>query len=279
MNRTVVVLIVLVAAGAARAGEWAIGEKRNVGTWLEVRRITESAWVVTEPRCFAANALLVRMADGSIVLCDAPTTAGATRQLLSFVRVEFGRPIDVAINSHFHADASGGNVALIEAGVTVYGSARTAELIAERGDALKQMMIENFANDPPVQEVFRKTRFVPPSKTFPEGQGLELRFGAEIVRVIDPGPAHSEDNCVIYFPAQRILFGGCMIRVGDSIGYVDDADVEHWPTAVRSLMDLQVDHVVPGHGLNFSPDLLKSTIDVVEAHRASSASAPAADKN
>lgn len=279
MKWMLVPLLILLPTATVRAGEWAIGEKRNVATWLEVRRITDSAWVVTEPRCFAANALLVRMADGSIVLCDAPTTAGATRQLLSFVRVEFGRPIDVAINSHFHADASGGNVALIEAGVTVYGSARTAELIGERGEGLKQTLIENFENDPAVQEAFRKTRFVPPSKTFPEGEGLELRFGEEVVRVIDPGPAHAEDNCVTYFPSQRILFGGCMVRGGDSIGYVGDADIEHWPTAVRSLLELEVDHVIPGHGLNFSPDLLKSTIDVVEAHRASSASAPAAEKN
>lgn len=265
MKRCLPVLLVSWLAGPARADEQS--------SWLRIDKLSDDLYVISEPNCFAANTLLVRMADGSLVLCDAPVTAAATQELLDWVRRAFGRPIDVAINSHFHADASGGNDVLIRAGVTVYGSERTAELIRERGESLKQMLMENFADEPAVQSAIRNTRIVPPSKTFPEGEGLELHFGEEIVRVIDPGPAHSEDNCVTYFPSKRILFGCCMIRGGDSIGYIGDADVDHWPAAVRSLLELEVDYVIPGHGARYTPDLLRKTLAIVEAHRAASSAA------
>lgn len=271
MRRLVAVSLLALFASSVRA------QNRAIGQWLGVHRLTDDAYVVTEPRCFAANTLVVRMDDGSVVLCDAPVTAIETQALLDWSRATLGRPIDVAINSHFHADASGGNDVLIRAGVTVYGSERTAALIRERGESMKQILIESFAGEHDVQSAIRATTFVPPSRTFPEGEGLELQFGDETVRIIDPGAAHSEDNCVTYFPSKRILFGSCMIRGGESIGYVGNANVDHWPTAVRSLLDLDVQFVIPGHGAKFSPSLLKSTIDVVDAYRASSGTS--ADKN
>lgn len=257
--------------------DWPVGERRDVGEWLSIERLTDRAFVINEPRTWSANELVVQMADGSIVLCDAPSHAASTRELMEWVQRRFGRPIDVAINSHYHADASGGNDELIRAGVTVWSSAETARLTREKGETLMRSVAEGFAKQPAVQQAFATTHIVPATKTFPEGDGVALKFGNEIVRVIDPGPAHATDNVVTWFPAQRILFGGCMIKIGSSIGYTGDADVDHWPAAVRSLMSLDAEFVIPGHGRSYSPDLLQNTIDIVERYRA--ASAENADRN
>ena len=43
----------------------------------------------------------------------------------------------------------------------------------------------------------------------------------------------------MHFPARRLLFGGCLIKTGHTIGNTADADLGHWEAAVRSLERLQ----------------------------------------
>lgn len=67
-----------------------------------------------------------------------------------------------------------------------------------------------------------------------------------------PGAGHAPDNIVVYFPRQRVLFGGCLLRpdTATTVGNVADADVGHWPhtvAAVRATYPL-ARVVVPGHG-------------------------------
>ncbi len=51
-----------------------------------------------------------------------------------------------------------------------------------------------------------------------------------------PGAGHTKDNVVVYFPKERILFGGCFIKDNKAtgMGNIADADLAAWPGISRA---------------------------------------------
>lgn len=230
---------------------------------LRIRRIAEDTWIVTHDSPWPANSLLARMPDGTVLLVDTPYTDEATRALLDFARARFGPAPLVAINSHFHPDALGGNRTLAAAGVRIVGSTHTARLTREHAATMRAQLAEWLADRPEVAARFASYDPLPPSETFEAEQGLVLRFGGEEVRVVFPGAAHSPDNVVVHVPSRDVLFGGCMVMAGDRVGNLSDADVEAWPAAIERLRGLRAGVIVPGHGDRTDPGLLDHTLSLL----------------
>lgn len=244
-----------------------VADGSRIDAELSVRKIADNAFVVTHEPFYAANVLVMRMADGSVVLCSSPYESQATRALVRWVRETFHPSRIVAINTHFHFDGTGGNDAYRELGVTTYASDHTQALLKEKNEQLKTEWARDFEDDDQRKRV-EAMKIVPAQNTFPEKDGLVLQFGDEQVRVVYPGAGHSPDNVVVFFPARGILFGGCMIKASRSVGYVGHADLEHWEASVEAARALGAKIVVPGHGQVSGPDLFDLTIAVVRDARA-----------
>lgn len=234
---------------------------------LKVQRAARDAYVIThDAGIVPANILVVRMPDGTLVLCSSPYDTETTRAMLRWLHDTFSPPRIVAINTHFHPDGSAGNEAFAQEGVETYASEMTQKLIESRGAEVLGMTAR--AMGEPLRAPMERTQIVAAKHTFDAREGLSLTFGGESLRVVYPGPAHSPDNVVVHFPARKLLFGGCMIRAATaSIGYKGDADIENWEAATRSLVSLAPEVVVPGHGAIGGADLLEHTIDVSHAAR------------
>jgi len=222
------------------------------------RPVAEGVWVVTHEGPFSANSLVAEMPDSTLLLADTPPTDDATRRLLRWLHARFGPRAIVAVNSHFHMDAAGGNAAILAAGGTVYASSATVELLRTRGESVRNELAQMFRGTPD-GERFAETPVALPNRVFPLSEGITLEFGGEAVRVIHPGPAHSSDNVVVFFPDRRVLFGGCMVIGMDRVGYTGDADLARWPASLRVLEALAAVHVIPGHGERFEADVLDHT--------------------
>ena len=241
----------------------------QVGTDLWIEPIQEGVYRVTHSYPWPANSLVVEMANSELLLVDTPYTPRATEELLDWVAAEFGERQITAINTGFHCDNLGGNGALIDHGIPVYGSDRTARLLAERGEASRQQTLK-WLEAPEFEryrEAHRKLVFVPPTRRFELDKGLRLAFGEESVRVCFPGPSHAPDNVVVYFPARRLLFGGCMVLGAGKLGNIADADLLAWPQSVRNLLQFDAGTVVPGHGDRHEPILIHETIRLLDQHR------------
>jgi metallo-beta-lactamase class B len=172
----------------------------------------------------------------------------------------------VAINTHWHMDGTGGNAAYREAGVETYASTHTQALSLGRGARMREHAAEGLP--PAVAQHVLATPVVAAEHTFEESAGLTLAFGEETIEVMYPGPAHSQDNVVVHLPARRILFGGCMLKVGNSLGYLGDASLDTWEAALSRLASLEATIVVPGHGRTGGPEIIGNTLRLVRAARA-----------
>jgi len=231
---------------------------------LKVRHIQEGAFVFTHAFPWDANSLVV--VEGShLVMVDTPYTPQATRDMLDWLEDQLGPKDVVAINTHFHIDNLGGNASLIELRIPVYGSELTAQLLSERGDAVLAKTVEwmQANEDPRYAEAFASFPLVPPTKTFNLNDGLVLNFGDENVQVFFPGPTHAPDNVVVYFPARKLLFGGCMIIGLEAVGNTTDSNLEAWPESIRSLDQFDFDILVPGHGKRLDPGLMMHTTQLL----------------
>ncbi|HNT76116.1 MAG TPA: MBL fold metallo-hydrolase [Anaerolineae bacterium] len=232
---------------------------------LYAREVQAGVFVITHAFPWPGNSMLVEMADGTLVLVDTPYTPEATQTVLEWAEKQLGKRDIVAINTGYHYDNLGGNVYLLEQGIPIYGSDLTGQLLAERGDALRAMTLDwlKAPKDKAYYDAHQTLPYVAPDHPFPLDEGLQLTFGDETVEVYYPGLSHTPDNVVVYFPGRKLLFGGCMLIGGDSVGNTADADMKAWPESVRNLARFDVDVVIPGHGERLDPQLIEHTVELI----------------
>ena len=237
-----VLAIALAACTSPRAPEPAA--ETRLSEDVQVSRIAPGLWVHTTwmelgGAPYPANGMLLETPDGS-VLIDTGWNDAQTETLLAWAARELGRPVRRAYVTHAHNDRMGGVGALRRAGVPVQGSALTVEIAARQGL-------------PALEEV---TGLV----TGAVGMGgFELFY---------PGAGHTRDNVVAWFPEQRVLFGGCLIKsdTATTVGNVADADVPSWPRAVARVRERYpaTRIVVPGHGAVSGPAAFRATEQLIE---------------
>ncbi len=266
-------LLALPIANGATANE-----KRNtLSENLSVTEIEKDVFIVTHSIPWASNSLLIRASNSDCILVNTLCDNQGAKMLVDWIKNNFGEVNLVAINTGFHVDNLGGNEFLLSRGIAVYGSNLTAKLIAERGQAEKSWLLEELKSpeNKKYYDVYKNLTFMPPNHIFDINEGLHLKIGDEDVNVFYPGPSHTIDNVVVYFPKRKILFGGCMIKSLNSkdAGYTADADMQKWPRSVEKVLDKYKDAriVVPGHGNYGDIGLIKHTIELLDRTNAQSA--------
>lgn len=183
------------------------------------------------------NGLIVRNNDEAIVF-DTPTKDKSSEELIKWIKETLHCKINAIIPTHFHDDCLGGLKAFHENKIPSYAYFKTTELAKEN----KYVVPENSFND-----------------------SLRLKAGDESVIVKFFGEGHTKDNVVGYFPAENILFGGCLIKELEAgKGYLGDANVADWPNTVEKIKkeypDVKI--IIPGHGEYGNSKLLDYTINL-----------------
>lgn len=224
---------------------------------LTARRIARETWVVTHVEAHSSNVLVARMADGTVLLASSPFDADSAKVMVDWIRERWAPERMVAINTHWHLDGTAGNAAYRDAGVDIYASTHTQALSLERGPSMREDAGDGLPAS--VNARVRATPVVPANHTFEASEGLTLTLGGEPVKVVFPGPAHSRDNVVVWLPERGVLFGGCMLKLGNSLGNLGDASVPDWSEALLPLASMAPSIVVPGHGPTGGPEIIANT--------------------
>lgn len=230
-----------------------------LGDQLSVDPVAPDTWVATDLAFHHSRVLVARMPDQTVVIVSSPFEDVGAGRLLAWIRAELKPARIVAINPHFHFDGTGGNAAFHRAGVETWSSDRTRALIEREGAALKRAVADGL-KDRALKARIEAMGVAPATRTFPLEAGKTFDFGGERVEVRFPGEAHSPDNVVVWFPKRRILFGGCMIKPGDDLGYLGAANLTTWPEAARALERFGAQLVIPGHAKWGGPELIERTV-------------------
>ena len=239
---------------------------------VRIDPIAPGVWRVIDTAEWVSVSLVVETQSG-LILVDTPRTPAATRNVLAALELRTGKRPELLLLTHFHLDRVAGAPVLLDLGVPVMAGKETAELLERRFAADRERMLEEIERSAPsgrdearlrawqalrkeASEIreFRPNRIIPEQRAHLVVGGVELDF-------ILPGPGHTRDNRIVHFPGLRLLDVGCLARDDGTLGNTEDADLEAWHDTVQSLLLLDADIVVTGHGLRTSPNVLLDTME------------------
>lgn len=231
------------------AFEFAIEPMTPIGDSIWVAKIGDGLWVfcatgsVSDGTVYPANGVLLETKAGSVVV-DPGWDAAQGKRLMRWARETLRKPITKAIVTHSHRDRTGGIEPLVEAGVTVLALGRTRDLAEKDGHKMLPTAVADLETKP----------YVDPD-------GFELYY---------PGGGHTPDNIVVYFPAQFLVFGGCLVKsvTSKDLGNIADAVMAEYPKSIERVMKAFPKRriVVPGHG-TIAGDPLAHTLELLKEEK------------
>ena len=146
--------------------------------------------------------------------------------VVSMLKTVTNQPVKYVINTHFHADHSGGNAKLQASGTLAVASAQA-----------RQRMVAG--NQPGLPDIT-----VQPRGT--------LWLGGKAAEIYWMGRAHTDGDVVVLFPHARVLAAGDMYTHGEGtpqlVDYSGGGSAKEWTATVEEVLELDFDTVVPGHG-------------------------------
>ncbi|MBL7829243.1 MAG: subclass B1 metallo-beta-lactamase, partial [Saprospiraceae bacterium] len=183
----------------------------------------------------ACNGLIYVRGNEAMVF-DTPADSITSEQLIRLIETQWKKRIKAVVVNHFHTDCLGGLGAFHRRHIPSYANRLTIELARAKGDVvLPQNGFDNV---------------------------LQLPCGDRTVENRYFGEGHTRDNIVSYLPAEKTLFGGCMIKAMNAgKGNLADATLGAWSTTVDQVKKAypDVQFVIPGHGEPGGVELLDFT--------------------
>jgi metallo-beta-lactamase class B len=175
---------------------------------------------------------------GEAIVFDTPTDNKSSKELINWIKQKLNSKIKAVIPTHFHEDCVGGLKEFDKNNIPSYANFKTIEYAKAR-------------------------KFSVPTNEFKDS--LTLNVGTKKVNATYFGEGHTKDNIVGYFPAEDVMFGGCLIKeLKAGKGNLADANVKVWSETVESVRNQYPDVkiVIPGHGKIGNKDLLDYTINL-----------------
>lgn len=198
-----------------------------------------TSWKLLDGNPFPSNGLIAETKDG-VVLVDTGWGEEPTKEILDWVEAKMHKKVTLCIVSHGHDDRLGGITVLQQRGIKVISTKQTAAIAAKDGHPQPEGIL-------------------PADSTF--------TVGGRKIRTFYPGPGHTSDNITVWFPTEKVLFGGCFVKSTEAptLGNIADADLKAWPNSLRRVISTFPDiaYVVPGHQSWKSKKSLQHTLDLL----------------
>jgi glyoxylase-like metal-dependent hydrolase (beta-lactamase superfamily II) len=224
-------LVLFLAAFVAAAGGWnALAQNPPAPQPLKAEKIRDDLYVIMGD---GGNATAL-VTDEGVILVDSKNDRNHD-ELVARVKTLTDKPIKYVINTHAHADHTGGNQKLLPA----------AQLVGHVN--LRGAMINaKLPGAPPLTYTDQMSVFL-------GGKEVALRHF---------GRCHTDGDTFVYFPAHKVLAMGDCFNTGNGRGlnptgsstpgfYVDyttGGSLRSFPKAADAALKLDWDVVVPGHG-------------------------------
>jgi len=175
--------------------------------------------------------------DGVIMIDDQHATANSA--ILAAIAKVTDQPVKFLLNTHWHADHTGGNELMGKAGSIIIAHDNVRKTLSEK------QFIEFF--DRPVEPLPEAGL---PVITF--NDAITFHFNGEEIFVYHVEPSHTDGDAVVYFKSANVLHAGDIVFAGmyPFIDHERDGSAEGMIRVVGRLLETIDDNtkVIPGHG-------------------------------
>lgn len=181
---------------------------------LNITPLTGDFYIYTTYNTYQENQVpangMYLVTNNGVVMFDTPWDTTQFQPLLDSIQLKHNKSVVLCFATHWHSDKTAGLEYYRQLGIKTYTTALT--------DALSKKNNKKRAE-------FLMTR----DTVFQVGQyAFETYY---------PGQGHTEDNIVIWFKKEKILYGGCLIKGADAenLGYLDDGNVTAYAATLKNV--------------------------------------------
>ncbi len=226
---------------------------------IDLLKLKDNLYVLTSSspslrEAFSGGNVAVFITDGGVTLVD-DKLAGWGQAVLDKVKSVTSKPITRIINTHTHGDHTGNN--------NFFGA--NVEIVAQENTKANMQKMDAFKGD--------NAKFLP-SKTYKDK--TTIGSGNDRIDLYYFGPAHTNGDTFVVFPALRVLHTGDMFawKDGPLCDRGNGGSCVAFPRTLQKLLAevRNVDTVIPGHSpmmtpkdvqeyQKFTADLLSYAID------------------
>jgi metallo-beta-lactamase class B len=148
--------------------------------------------------------------NNGVVMFDTPWDTTQFQPLLDSIRLKHNKNVIMCFATHWHSDKTAGLEYYRQQGIKTYTTVLTDELSKKNNK--------------------KRAEFLMTKDTV-------FNIGKYSFETYYPGQGHTEDNIVIWFKAEKILYGGCLIKGADAdnLGYLEDGNVREYASTLKNV--------------------------------------------
>jgi cyclase len=206
----------------------------------------------------AGGNITMQVGDDGILLVDAGL-ANTSEQVLAAIRSVSDKPIRYIINTHVHADHTGGNEALSKAGRTIAGGNVVGDIGASASNRAQviafQTVLERMSQPSGQEPAAPQDAW--PTETYTLDE-RKLYFNGEAIEIIHLPAAHTDGDSIVFFHKSDVISTGDLF-VTNRYPIIDLArggNIEGLIAALNRIIRLSTaaamqeggTMVIPGHG-------------------------------
>ena len=181
---------------------------------LKISHLTGDFYIYTtyntyEESQVPANGMYLLTTNG-VVMFDTPWDTTQFQPLLDSIKFKHNKNVIMCFATHWHSDKTAGLEYYRQKGIKTFTTALTDTLSRKNNKKRAQFLMS------------RDTVF---------------NVGQYSFETFYPGQGHTEDNIVIWFGKEKILYGGCLIKGADDtdLGYLGDGNVAEYESTLKNV--------------------------------------------
>jgi metallo-beta-lactamase class B len=208
---------------------------------------------ISEDYYYVKENSVVYVGDSYVTVIGATWTPRTAGLLADEIAKITPKPIGEVIDTNHDLDRAGGNAYFKSIGARIVSITMTRDLLEQEGERSVELTRRAFPDYPKIDIVL-------PDKVF--AGDFSLQEGN--IRGLYLGPSHKPDDIFVYFPKEKVLYGGCVLK--ERLGNMEGADLVEYPKTLRKLKQLNLDittivagHYSPVHG----PELIDQYLQLL----------------
>ena len=222
-----------------------------------MHHLTGPLYVVVDTHYAKTNSL-VYIGPSSVTLVGATWTPQTAETLAGEIRKVTAEPITEVVNPSDNPEYAGGNAYWKQIGAQIIATKLTCTVM-KRDWAKVGGLVRKYFPDYPHVSLVLPTAVHDGDFTLQDGH----------IRALYLGPSHTTDDIFVYFPAERVLYAGSILK--EHLGNLAFANTGEYRKTLHRLQALHLDirWIVSGHwSAVHGPDLVNHYLKLLEAHSA-----------
>ena len=195
---------------------------------LKITPLTGDFYIYTTYNVYEGNYTpahgMYLLTDQGAVLFDTPWDSTQFQPLLDSIRVKHQQRVAICLATHWHGDRTEGLAYYRKQGIKTYTTTLTDQWSKKNGKKRAEFLMTK-------DTVFTVGKY-----------SFEIYY---------PGEGHTADNIIAWFPNEKVLYGGCLIKgaEAENLGYLGDANVAEYETTLRRVQKKCPDpkHIIVSH--------------------------------